>query len=133
MVCAGLLKCVRWPERCRMLVLIRSWLLRPLPDRNGWCRPWLPMKRNMVSLFPGGRSSMLFHRQSRSAGDGSHREARLNARHAGEAGQVLVVDAFEIRQVGYHQPQQIVVLSGHEVALHYFGDLADGVLKGFQA
>lgn len=79
------------------------------------------------------RGRALFDGEGGRPCDGSHREARLHARDAWESRQVLVVDSFKVSQVGNHQSQEVVVLAGHQVALHDLGDFANGGLEGFEA
>ena len=45
---------------------------------------------------------------------------------------MLVVDALEVGHVRDHQPQQVVVLAGHEIALHHLRHLAHRALEGLE-
>ena len=75
----------------------------------------------------------LLRRQAGRARDGAHRETRVHARDARQARQVLAVHALEVRHVRDHEAQQIIVLAGHEVALHDLRHLAHRALEGLQS
>ena len=49
---------------------------------------------------------------------------------AGQAGEVLAVDAFVVPGIVDDHPQQVVRIAGHQVALHHLGQLADRALEG---
>ena len=49
---------------------------------------------------------------------GTQREARLHPGHVRQAREMLAVQALEIRGIGEHHPQQIIVFARHEIALH---------------
>src|SRR6185312_7079695 len=74
----------------------------------------------------GGSSA---NRERGRARDRAHGKARLHADDARQACQMLAVDAFEIREVRHHDPQQVIVLPGHQVALHHFRNLPHGGLE----
>ena len=46
---------------------------------------------------------------------------------------MLVVNALEVRHVRHHQPQQVVMLPGHEIALHDLRHLAHRALEGLES
>ena len=61
--------------------------------------------------------------------NGSQREARVHSGHAGQAGELLAVNSFEILGIRDNDPEQVVKLTGHQVAVHYLGQRPNGLFK----
>jgi len=43
---------------------------------------------------------------------------------------MFAVDSFEIIDIGYDDPQQVIILTGHQVTLHDLRHVLDGFLEG---
>ena len=72
------------------------------------------------------------HRQGGGLEHGPQREGRLHLTHAGQAGQVLAVDAGEILGVFGHDLQQVIRLPRHQVTFQNVGNLRHLALEGVQ-
>ena len=46
---------------------------------------------------------------------------------------MLIVDALEVGEIADHEPQQIVMLAGHEIALHHFRHPSYRALEGLES
>lgn len=93
---------------------------------------WLPSQLLADNASIGQQSLFHVHGKDRGVFDLFKREARFNHGDAGDLRDVFHEKPLELCHIGHHDPEQVVGVSRHEIALHDFRPVLHRLFKSFE-